>query len=321
MSDLNFSGVSICLPTFNRPKLIEELLDSIFKQTFQNFEIIITDNSDNLDTQYLISTKFQDNRIRYFKNEKNLGMGGSTRRALSFVQGKFFTFTPDDDIWIDSKKLEKQVNILEENPEINIVYSNAESISQEGKPLLEFGSVYPSSKESFFEIINSIELLPGQQTEYFLNILTPILRTDKLLTVFKQSWYFDSEEFFCYYLSASSQKMGFLYDKTVALREGEHHRTTVENGNIVDWKKRKDIRIRQILSIYSSLIYLYPETKMFLETTKVHNFLAKHLLSSAKASRSIFLFLKTLAACSLYFNKYSLITTLRLKIKKNKSFG
>ena len=36
MSDLNFSGVSICVPTFNRPKLIEELLDSIFKQTYQN---------------------------------------------------------------------------------------------------------------------------------------------------------------------------------------------------------------------------------------------------------------------------------------------
>jgi hypothetical protein len=151
--------------------------------------------------------------------------------------------------------------------------------------------------------------------------LTPLIRKNPLLEVFKQSWYFESEEYFCYYLSATEQKLGFLCDTTVALREAEHYRTAVEDGKIVDWKKRKDIRIRQILGIYTTLTYLYPETKKYLETSLVQNYLAKHLLGSAKVTGSLFLLMKTLAACSLHFRKFSLIDTIKLKHKKGKSFG
>ncbi|NCO14679.1 MAG: hypothetical protein COZ36_01725 [Piscirickettsiaceae bacterium CG_4_10_14_3_um_filter_44_349] len=320
MKDSQSNLVSICVPTYNRPNLIGKLLDSILNQTYQDFEVIITDNSDNLEIQSLIETKYKDPRIRYFKNEQNLGMGGNTRRALSLIQGEYFTFTPDDDLWIDTQKLEKQVGFLQSHQDINIIYSNAESIDYEGDKLAEFGSVY-KSQQGVFDILDSTELLPGHQTEYFLNILTPVIRTSNLLEIFKQSWSFESEEYFCYYLSASEQKIGFLYDKTVALREAEHYRTAIEDGKVVDWKKRKDIRIRQILAIYTTLTYLYPETKKHLETSQVQNFLAKHLLISAKVSRSLPLMLKTWGACALHFRKFSLLDTLKLKSKKRKSFG
>lgn len=313
--------VSICVPTYNRPNLIGKLLDSILQQTYQDFEIIITDNSDSLDTQALIQTQYKDARIRYFKNEQNLGMGGNTRRALSLIQGDFFTFTPDDDVWTDAKKLEKQVGFLNENTDINIVYSNAESIDYDGNKLDEFSSAYQSPSGSAFDVLNATELLPGHHTAYFLNILTPVIRSSMLLDIFKQSWSFESEEYFCYYLSASDQKIGFLYDKTVALREAEHYRTAIEDGKVVDWKKRKDLRIRQILGIYTTLTYLYPETKKHLETSQVQNFLAKHLPSSAKVSRSLPLIIKTWAACALHFRKFSIKEMLKLKSLKRKSFG
>lgn len=295
------------------------LLGSIFEQSHENFEIIITDNSDNQETKELIRNAYSDNRISYYKNERNLGMGGNARRAFSYVGGDFFTFTPDDDIWIDKEKLTKQINILKEHPTIDIVYSNAKSIDYSEMPLPEFSSI--SRGEHAYEIISGDELLPGNNTKYFLNILTPVLRTETLLPIFKESFCFESEEYLCYYIAATKSKIAFLFDQTVALREAEHYRTAIEDGNMVDWKKRKDIRIRQIFNIYNTLTALHPECAIKLGTEKVQNFLARHVLTQAKASRSPALQLQTLFSCYLFFRKFSLYKATRLRDRQGKSFG
>jgi len=313
--------VSICVPTYNRSNLIGELLDSVLAQTYTNFEVIITDNSDNLKTKELIKSKYPDERIKYFKNERNLGMGGNTLKTFSHANGEYLTFTPDDDIWIDKDKLQKQVKFLEKHQDINIVYSNAKSIDYNGNELDEFSSIYQDRENNNSIVLSATELLPGVQTKYFLNILTPVLRTKELIDVFKESWRFESEEYMCYYIASVNENVGFIYDKTVALREAEHYRTAVEDGKIVDWKKRKDIRIRQMFNIYNTLTTLHPESKEKLETSQVQNFLARHLIGQAKASKSISLLLQTIFSCSLFFRKFSLMDTLRLKLKGGKSFG
>lgn len=311
--------VSICVPTYNRANLLPDLLDSILEQTYQNFEIIITDNSDNQKTKQLVESKYADDRIIYSKNEKNLGMGGNARRAFSYVNGEYFTFTPDDDIWIDKDKLKKQIDILQKHPDVDIVYSNAKSIDYSGKELDAFASRYKN--KSGYELICGDELLPGKNTEYFLNILTPLLRTETLLSIFKESFSFESEEYLCYYMAATKTHIAFLYDQTVALREAEHYRTAVEDGKIVDWKKRKDIRIRQIFNIYNTLATLHPESNEKLGTEDVQNFLVKHVLAQAKASRSPILMLQTLFACYLFFRKFSLFNAINVKNRQGKSFG
>lgn len=320
-NDFQKGLVSICIPTYNRSNLIGELLDSVLAQTYTNFEIIITDNSDNLKTKEFIEAKYKDQRVKYFKNEKNIGMGGNTLIAFSYINGEYLTFTPDDDIWIDENKLQKQVKFLQKHQNINIVYSNAKSIDYNGNELDKFSSIYKDEGRNNFIILNATELLPGTSTKYFLNILTPVLRTEKLLGIFKESWKFESEEYMCYYIASVNEKIGFIYDKTVALREAEHYRTAVENGKVVDWKKRKDIRIRQVFNIYNTLTTLHPESKEKLETQTVHNFLARHLISQAKASKSINLLLQTIFSCLLFFRKLNLVETLKLKSKSGKSFG
>ena len=310
--------VSICIPTYNRPNLICKLLDSILSQTYENYEVIITDNSDNIKTKELIESNYNDKRIRYFKNESNLGMGGNTIRALSFVSGEFLTFTPDDDVWVDKDKLNKQVYFLSQNKSINLVYTNAMSIDYDGNQLDNFASVY-LEKDS--DILNAEELLPGNSTKYFLNILTPIIRTESMIPIFRESWSFESEEYFCYYIASTQNHIGFLYDCTVALREAEHYRTAIEDGDIVDWSKRKDIRIRQMFNIYNTLTTLHPQTKNKLETPIVQNFLGKHLIMTACGSRSIKLIFTTIAACYLFFRKFSLIKSLNTSNREGKSFG
>lgn len=312
--------VSICVPTYNRPNLLPDLLSSILRQTYQNFEIIITDNSDNLETQNLVTSMYSDVRIKYYKNERNLGMGGNARKSFSYVSGEYFTFTPDDDIWIDECKLEKQINILSGNQDVDIIYSNAKSIDYHGRELDDFSSKHQN--ETGWELISATELLPGNETDYFLNILTPVLRTEPLLHIFKESFSFESEEYLCYFIASTKSKIAFLFDQTVALREAEHHRTAFEDGIIVDWKKRKDIRIRQIFNIYNTLINLHPETRGMLETPGVQNFLARHVMWQGVRSRSPALLLQTIFSCYLNFRKFSIIDALNIKSDSTKkSFG
>jgi glycosyltransferase involved in cell wall biosynthesis len=89
--------VSICIPTFNRPRLLKEAIQSCLNQTFSDFEIIITDNSANDDSRTIVR-EFSDVRLRYFKNENNIGPHANSARALSLATGKYIKWLMDDDL-------------------------------------------------------------------------------------------------------------------------------------------------------------------------------------------------------------------------------
>jgi glycosyltransferase involved in cell wall biosynthesis len=260
--------VSICVPTYNRPHLISQLLDSILAQSYQNFEIIITDNSDNYETQFLIENKYKDPRIVYRKNEKNLGMDGNTLRALSYASGEFFTFTPDDDVWIDHKKLESQINLLLEFPRIQVCFSNVLHINYDGsKHETQFKLKQIISSPC--EVIGSTSLLLTNNDRYFINILTAVMRVE-LLDVFRESWKFGSEEYFMWYIGGTGQNIGFCYAQTVAHRDGEHNWDIADGkGNLVNYRNNSVSRAKQIANIYTALINKYNnELKYFNNKTE-----------------------------------------------------
>ena len=73
--------ISVCIPTFNSEKYIIECLQSVLNQTYTEFEIIISDNDSSDDTLNLIES-FKDERIKIFKNEKNIGMGNNFNKVV-----------------------------------------------------------------------------------------------------------------------------------------------------------------------------------------------------------------------------------------------
>ena len=110
--------VSICTPTYNRPDLLARAIRSCLAQTYSNFEMIITDNSAN-ELSGELAARFADPRIRYFKNETNLGGVGNISRATSLARGKYVKLLMDDDL-LKSQCLEKMVIALERNPSAGI---------------------------------------------------------------------------------------------------------------------------------------------------------------------------------------------------------
>jgi hypothetical protein len=127
-------------------------------------------------------------------------LNDGTASEYCFVNGEYFTFTPDDDIWIDPKKLEKQVLFLQSNNSIDCCFSNALHIHHDGtKHKNQFHSDY--SKQNTCEIIYPISLqLDQKQPPEFVCILTGMMRYT-MLNIFTESWKYGCEEYFMWYLS------------------------------------------------------------------------------------------------------------------------
>ncbi len=105
--------VSIIMPSYNTAKYIKDSINSVIEQTYKNWELIIVDDcsSDNTDE---VVKQFNDDRIKYFKNETNSGAAVSRNRALKEAKGKWIAFLDSDDLW-HKEKLEKQINFMEKN--------------------------------------------------------------------------------------------------------------------------------------------------------------------------------------------------------------
>lgn len=127
--------VSIVMPSYNTAKYIEETLNSVLKQTYSNWELIIVDDcsSDNTDE---IVAKFDDKRIIYLKNDKNFGAAMSRNRALKEANGKYIAFLDSDDLWMPDK-LEKQIQYMKEH-NYDFTYTNYEEIDENSKSLNKF---------------------------------------------------------------------------------------------------------------------------------------------------------------------------------------
>lgn len=101
--------VSIIIPTYNVEKYFDECMISIFNQTFQNFEVIIVDDSSTDSTVNIIKYYEQlDYRVKFIKKDRKCGSGGSRNLGLEYARGKYILFVDSDD-WIDSNTLEKCV--------------------------------------------------------------------------------------------------------------------------------------------------------------------------------------------------------------------
>lgn len=89
--------ISFCIPTFKRPDLLTRTIESVLNQTYENIEIIVSDN-DPLGSAEAVVKKFKSKKIHYSKNKKNIGMVKNFNKALVLAKGDYFTFLSDDDL-------------------------------------------------------------------------------------------------------------------------------------------------------------------------------------------------------------------------------
>ena len=107
--------VSIVITYFNKKEYINKTLNSIFSQSYKNFEIILVYDDGNLHDLKLVNflmTKFKKKKI--IVNKKNIGVSKSRNKALKYCKGKYIAFIDADDLW-KRNKLYEQTKFMEKN--------------------------------------------------------------------------------------------------------------------------------------------------------------------------------------------------------------
>ena len=114
--------VSVILPTYNHATFIGKAIESVLKQTYYNFELIIIDNYSEDNTEEIVAS-YKDDRIKYLKFRNNGIIAASRNQGIKHAKGEFIALLDSDDIWYRSK-IEKQLPHFQV-PEIIGVASDA----------------------------------------------------------------------------------------------------------------------------------------------------------------------------------------------------
>ncbi len=111
---------TVIIPTFNRKDFLKIAVNSVFDQTFDDFEIIIIDDGSTDDTKQMLY-EYSDKRIKYFYQE-NKGVSFARNKGLEQSNGKYIAFLDSDDRWV-ANKLEKTFEYINNFPEIKIFHT------------------------------------------------------------------------------------------------------------------------------------------------------------------------------------------------------
>ncbi len=147
--------ISIVLPVYNVVHFIEETIQSVIKQSYDNWELLIVDDCSTDGTyEYLIKVYSNDSRICIFRNKQNLGVGLSRNVGLKNATGRFVSFLDSDDLWVD-EKLVRQINFMLTN-QASICHTSYSFISEVGTDRI--GCVNVSKKVDLMCLLKNTEI-------------------------------------------------------------------------------------------------------------------------------------------------------------------
>lgn len=166
--------VSINIPCFNSEKHIAETLQSVLSQTFEDFEIILVNDGSTDMTEEIIKT-FSDPRIKYYY-QKNMGLSKTRNKQLGLSSGDFIAFLDHDDIWLPTK-LEKQIQLFENQPKVGLVYCDTIFFNDKGDVKRLYSNRVPPRGNVFRQILKN----------YFLAMPSVVIRKQALES--QQQWF------------------------------------------------------------------------------------------------------------------------------------
>ena len=125
MFEKNNAKITIMINTYNRLNELKECLNSIFMQTYSNYEIIIIDDNSSDGTKEYCENLLYNEKIKYFRNSENKGQAYGKKKYFSQITGKYIIFCDEDDYYIDEKFFDKAIKILEKDKKINCLCANS----------------------------------------------------------------------------------------------------------------------------------------------------------------------------------------------------
>jgi glycosyltransferase involved in cell wall biosynthesis len=242
--------ISVCLITYNHEKYIRKAIEGVLQQQTEfSFELIIaedcsTDNTRKIVQEY--ADKFPTT-IRLILQQKNVGPADNFIDLLKSANGKYVAYFEGDDYWTDYRKLQKQVEFLENHPEFVLVFHNVNIVSNEEKFI---NKIYPENRK---KVIKFIDLVKGDYTKTCASVFRN--DRDKLRPIFGKV--IEPHDTSLYLLLLDGSSAYYFEDTMAAYR--------IHDGGI--WSAKKKVYqleysinfLKEMISYYKS----YPEVKYF----------------------------------------------------------
>jgi len=132
--------VSICIPTYNRKAYLKETLESVFAQTYKDYEVVVVDDGSTNGTDKMIEES--NYPIKYFWQE-NQGESAARNKLINLAEGKYITFIDSDDL-LFPYAVEDMMNLIERNGSDTVAYSSYVGIDESGNGVKRKSRKQPS---------------------------------------------------------------------------------------------------------------------------------------------------------------------------------
>lgn len=163
------------MPTYNRAWCLDQAIQSVLTQTFQDFELIVIDDGSTDNTLAVLERYRKEEQVKFFY-ESHRGRSAARNKGIEESRGEYIAFLDSDDLWFNDK-LERQVSFLQDHPEIGAVHGPIEMIDSKGCPL-------PQETSRLRRLFKKVEKTKGDYTslsESALFFLSTVLMRKKCL--------------------------------------------------------------------------------------------------------------------------------------------
>ncbi|MEX2160742.1 MAG: glycosyltransferase family A protein [Anaerolineales bacterium] len=126
-------AISVVIPARNRAGYILESIESVFAQTFKDYEIVIIDDGSTDETKKVLAPLIEDRRIRYAFQEHK-GVSAARNHGVRLAHAPYIAFLDSDDLFLPTK-LEKQMAVFEQNPDLGFVHCSFSKFDDQGNDL------------------------------------------------------------------------------------------------------------------------------------------------------------------------------------------
>ncbi|MCL4430964.1 MAG: glycosyltransferase [Epsilonproteobacteria bacterium] len=232
--------ITVIVPLYNGERFIAETIESVLSQTYQNFELIVVDDCSTDNSCDIIQTYASiDPRIILIRSETNFGGPAKPRNiGIKHARGEFIAFLDADDVW-KPHKLQTQVDFLTANMDIDMVYSPAVIMDENGATSQAKKQVLLSILSLFMHPKNTIFYLN------FININTLMIRNPIFNTFIEDKKLVAIEDWIFHILNFQAGKQGKLLDE--ALIYYRIHSASISS-------RASDKSYRKIFYMYSLLL-------------------------------------------------------------------
>lgn len=159
--------VSVIMNCLNCAKYLREAIDSVFAQTYTDWEIIFWDNA-STDNSAEIAKSYGE-KVRYFRSKETVPLGKARNWAIEKARGKYIAFLDCDDVWLP-QKLEKQIPLFEKNPRLGLVFCDTIFFNNKGVSYHLYGRKKPPRGKIFRKLLK----------RNFIHLETSVIRRDVL---------------------------------------------------------------------------------------------------------------------------------------------